>query len=67
MWERNIIMNEMDNNELAEFKKTFKNHIKHQPAKELTEREKWLLSMPEDEAIKILIAEQNELAEKGIK
>lgn len=65
-WERNEIINEMDNEELAKFKEQFKHYIKKQPQKELTEREKWLLSMPEDEAIKILLAEQNEFAEKGL-
>ena len=64
MWERNEIVREWQDNELSKWKLDNWNRIKHQKARELTEREKWLLSMPEDEAIKVLIAEQNELAEK---
>ena len=60
-WERNEILNEWHDNEVAEWKKSIRHHIKKRPQRELTEREKWLLSMPEDEAIKILLAEQQEI------
>ena len=60
-WERNEILSEWHDHEVAEWKKANRHYIKKRPQDELTEREKWLLSMPEDEAIKILLAEQTEL------
>lgn len=63
-WERNEIVSEWQDNEIAQWKRDNAHRIKKQPSRELTEREKWLLSMPEDEAIKILLAEQTEIEAK---
>ena len=63
-WERNEIVSEWQDNELAQWKRDNAHRIKKQPQRELTEREKWLLSMPTEEAIKVLLNEQTELARK---
>ena len=63
-WERNEIVSEWQDNEIAQWKRDNAHRIKKQPQRELTEREKWLLSMPEDEAIRVILEEQNEIARK---
>ena len=60
-WERNEIVNEWQDEEIARYKEQFRSQIKKRPVRELTEREKWLTSMPEEDSIKILLAEQKEL------
>ena len=63
-WERNEILSEWHDAELAQWKRDNAHRIKLQPHRELTEREKWLLSLPEDEAIRVILDEQNEIARK---
>ena len=53
-WERNDIRREMNEEEIHRFTLDNWKHIKKHKPTELTEREKWLLSMPKEEALKIL-------------
>ena len=60
-WEGNDLIHEWQDEEIHKYTLENWNHIKKHKPTELTEREKWLLSMPKEEAIKILMAEQKEI------
>lgn len=55
----------MNDEEIHRFTLDNWKHIKKHKPTELTEREKWLLSMPKEEAWKIISAEQSEFLKNG--
>lgn len=61
-WERNEILSEWHDAELAKWKQDNANHIKPP----LTERQKWFRSMPMEEAIKVIAEEMKEETKEQI-